>query len=53
LGLGLTICRKIVNAHGGKLLVENRPGEGAVMRVVLPAARTLRRTPMESQVRQA
>jgi two-component system sensor kinase FixL len=53
LGLGLTICRKIVNAHGGKLLVENRPGEGAVMRVVLPAARTLRRTPMESQVRHA
>jgi len=26
IGLGLAICRAIVNAHGGKIGAENRPG---------------------------
>jgi two-component system sensor histidine kinase KdpD len=37
-GLGLTICRGIVEAHGGRITAENRPGGGAVFRVVLPLA---------------
>ncbi len=37
-GLGLTICRGIVTAHGGRIWAENRPGGGAVFRFTLPLA---------------
>ena len=36
IGLGLTICRAIVAAHGGRIWAENRPGGGAVFRFTLP-----------------
>jgi two-component system sensor histidine kinase KdpD len=36
IGLGLTICRAIVNAHGGRIWAENRHGGGAVFRFTLP-----------------
>jgi two-component system sensor histidine kinase KdpD len=35
-GLGLTICRGIVEAHGGGITAENRAGGGLVLRVTLP-----------------
>jgi two-component system sensor histidine kinase KdpD len=35
-GLGLAICRGIVEAHGGKMWVENREGGGAAFRFTLP-----------------
>ena len=38
-GLGLAICRGIVELHGGKIHAENRPGGGAVFRFSLAAGR--------------
>jgi len=35
-GLGLTICRGIVAAHGGRIWVEPRQGGGAAFRFTLP-----------------
>jgi two-component system sensor histidine kinase/response regulator len=38
-GLGLTICRNIVEAHGGKISAENLPDKGCEFRVTLPVKR--------------
>lgn len=35
-GLGLTICRGLVEAHGGRILVENPGQPGAIFAVALP-----------------
>ncbi len=35
-GLGLTICRGVIDAHGGRIWAENRPGGGAVFRFAIP-----------------
>jgi two-component system sensor histidine kinase KdpD len=35
-GLGLTICRGIIEAHGGRIWAENRSGGGAIFRFTLP-----------------
>jgi nitrogen fixation/metabolism regulation signal transduction histidine kinase len=35
-GLGLTLCREIVDAHGGRLSIANRDGGGALVTVWLP-----------------
>ena len=37
-GLGLAICRTIIEAHGGKIWVENREGGGAAFRFTLSTA---------------
>jgi two-component system sensor histidine kinase FlrB len=35
-GLGLAVCRRILEQHGGSITVESRPGYGATFRLRLP-----------------
>lgn len=44
-GLGLAICRAIVNGHGGRIEALQRSGGGAVIRVHLPIGGTPPRMP--------
>jgi two-component system phosphate regulon sensor histidine kinase PhoR len=35
-GLGLTICREIIERHGGEIQIESKLGRGSTFRIVLP-----------------
>jgi signal transduction histidine kinase len=34
--MGLAICKRVVEAHGGKIMFENEVGKGAKFTVTLP-----------------
>ena len=38
-GLGLTICKKIIEDHGGKIAARNEPGHGAIFSFTLPLSK--------------
>jgi len=44
MGLGLSICKSIIEAHGGQLTVASREPQGAVFRVELPRHRHARKS---------
>jgi two-component system sensor kinase FixL len=39
MGIGLSLCRAIIEAHGGRLWAEANPGGGTIFRFTLPTAR--------------
>jgi two-component system, chemotaxis family, sensor kinase Cph1 len=38
-GIGLTICKRIVNLHDGKIEVDSMPGQGTTITIDLPSAK--------------
>jgi PAS domain S-box-containing protein len=40
IGLGLLVCRRLVEAHGGKIWVESEPGQSTTFLFTLPVTKT-------------
>ncbi len=40
-GLGLAIVRKLIEEHGGNVIIDSEPGKGATIRIYLPLAGTV------------
>jgi PAS domain S-box-containing protein len=47
-GIGLAICRRIVERHGGRIYVESAPGQGCAFHTLLPDAPAAPGTPRQT-----
>jgi signal transduction histidine kinase len=50
-GMGLSICRSIIDAHGGKLWAEANPPRGALFQFTLPSAEAELMNPLQASER--
>ncbi|MGD0144552.1 MAG: PAS domain-containing sensor histidine kinase [Rhizomicrobium sp.] len=44
-GLGLPICKSLMELHGGELSIDSKPNRGTIATAHFPAGRTVRETP--------
>jgi signal transduction histidine kinase/CheY-like chemotaxis protein len=49
-GIGLVVCKNIVDKHRGKITVESSPGEGAAFIIDLPVKHTVSESPIAEPV---
>jgi signal transduction histidine kinase len=47
-GLGLPLCQRLVELHGGKLRIASAPGDGTTVTVTFPAERNIVSLPIQA-----
>lgn len=48
-GIGLAVCRKIVERHGGSIQANSTPGQGSVFTITLPFNEAVKEKPVSEQ----